>query len=37
MQSKPVQLSLALLVMFAARLAEFDTTNPAGLIAAAGF
>mmetsp|Transcript_8249 Transcript_8249/g.24452 ORF Transcript_8249/g.24452 Transcript_8249/m.24452 type:complete len:221 (-) Transcript_8249:406-1068(-) len=37
MQSKPVQLSLALLVMFAARLAELDTTSPAGLLAAAGF
>mmetsp|Transcript_44458 Transcript_44458/g.145717 ORF Transcript_44458/g.145717 Transcript_44458/m.145717 type:complete len:655 (-) Transcript_44458:322-2286(-) len=36
-QSKPVQLSLALLVMFAARLAELDTTNPAAFIAAAGF
>ncbi|EOD39785.1 hypothetical protein EMIHUDRAFT_223313 [Emiliania huxleyi CCMP1516] len=36
-QYKPVQLSLALAVMFAARLAELDTTNPSGLLAAAGF
>ena len=32
----PVQLSLALLVVFAARLSEFSI-NPAGLLAAAGF
>ena len=33
----PVQFSLALTVVFAARLAELDTTNPAAFIAAAGF
>ncbi|EOD18720.1 hypothetical protein EMIHUDRAFT_118278 [Emiliania huxleyi CCMP1516] len=33
----PVQFSLALAVVFAARLAELNTTNPAGLLGAAGF
>ena len=37
MQSKPVQLSLALLVMVAPRLPQLHTPNPAAFIVAAGF